>query len=293
MWSRPVTASAVLLGALCGPSALLAAQPFDFRVEAAYTADDNVTRSSGAENVLSDRFYTLNLNASQNLPLSQHTRLVMLLFLGGEKYQTYDGLSRYFGGIQGEFQYRTSGGFDAPTFGFFVKGSRDQYESELRDGYRYSAGVRVLKPVTDRIDLFGSLAYNMRDGKSTVFDTQDYSARLNLDYSPARGSTVYLGAEYRHGDVVSTARPSLALIDIAEAIVRDDVFTDTERLDYRLKADTVLATLGYNLAFGERHALDLSWRWVQSTAIEQPGFAGADTFRYYVNQLSVAYLVRF
>jgi hypothetical protein len=103
---------------------------------------------------------------------------------------------------------------------------------------------------------------------------------------------VYLGAEYRHGDVVSTARPSLALVNIAEAIVRDDVFTDTERLAYRLNADTVLATLGYNLAFGERHALDLSWRWVQ-TAIDQPGSAGADTIRYYVNQLSVAYLVRF
>ena len=58
------------------------------------------------------------------------------------------------------------------------------------------------------------------------------------------------------------------------------------------QADTVLATLGYNLAFGERHALDLSWRWVQ-TAIDQPGSAGADTIRYYVNQLSVAYLVRF
>ena len=80
--------------------------------------------------------------------------------------------------------------------------------------------------------------------------------------------------------------------NIAEAIVRDDVFTDTERLAYRLNADTVLATLGYNLAFGERHALDLSWRWVQ-TAIDQPGSAGADTIRYYVNQLSVAYLVRF
>ena len=293
MWSGRVIAVATLLGALCGPSVARAAQPFDFRIEAAYTYDDNVTRSSGAGNVLSDRFYTLTLNASQNLQHSENTRLVVLGFLGGEKYQTYDGLSRYFGGVQGEFQYRTSGEFDAPTFGFFVRGSRDQYESDLRDGYRYTAGLRVLQPVTDRIDVFAALAYNMRDGKSRVFDTQDYSARLNLDYSPARWSTVYLGGEYRHGDVVSTARPSLALVDIAEAIVRDDAITDTERLAYRLKADTVLTTLGYNLAFGEGHALDFSWRWVRSTATERPGYGTADAARYYVNQFSVAYLFRF
>jgi hypothetical protein len=285
--------TAALLGVLWGPAAGLAAQFFDFRVEAAYTYDDNVTRSAGAGNVLSDRFFTLSLNAGKNFRLGQHTRLVAGLFLGGDGYDKYDGLSRYFGGIQGELQYRASGEFDAATFGLFLKGSRDQYDSELRDGYRYTAGVRVLKPLSDRFDLFAALAYNKRDGKSKVFDTQDYSARVNLDYAVARGSTVYFGAEYRYGDVVSTSPASLPLITIAEAVVVDDVFTDTQRLDYRIKADTVITTLGYNLAFGERHSLDFSWRWVQSTATEAPAFGTTGKPEYKVNQYSIAYLFRF
>ena len=288
-----VAVGAALLGALCGPAAALAAQLFDYRLEAAYTYDDNVTRSEGAGNVLSDRFYTLSLNAGKSFQPTLHTRLVVGLSLGGDVYDKYDGLSRYFGGIQGELQYRTSGEFDAATFGLFLKGFRDQYDSELRDGYRYTAGVRVLKPLSDRLDLFAALAYNKRDGKSLVFDTEDYSARLNLDYRLTRWSTVYLGGEYRDGDVVSTARPSLALVTIAEAVVRDDAFTDTERLAYRVQAGTVIATLGYNLAFGERHSLDLSWRWVQSTAHDSPGFGTTGKPEYTVNQYSIAYLFRF
>jgi hypothetical protein len=275
----------VLLGALCAPSILLAAEPLDIRIEAGFTTDDNVTRARGADR-LSDQSYSLNLSKSLDIPVSQHTRLLLLGFLGGEKFRAYTGLSRYFYGIQGEFQYRASGEFGSPIFGAFVRGSKDQYESDLRDGYRYSAGFTVRKPVTDRIHLFGNLAYNVRDGKSIVFDNKDWSARLNLDYALTRSGSVYLGGEYRRGDVVSTA-PSLAYANIAEA--QDDAYTGIVRWAYRLKAGTALATIGYNVAFGEGQALDVSWRWVQSTPTSAPG----NTVRYFDNQFTVAYLIRF
>lgn len=287
------TLTAVLFGLLCGPPAALSAQLFDIRFEAAYTYDDNVTRSEGAGNVLSDKFFAATVSGAHAVPLTDRSRLALQAFLGGEWYDRYDGLSRYLAGAQGELQYRPSGDFDAPTFGLFLRMSYDQYDSELRDGYRYSAGIRVLQPVTDRIELFAAAAYNRRDGKSAVFDTDDYSARVNLDYALTRWSTVYLGAEYRDGDVVSTALPSLELITLADAVVRDDAFTDTERLAYRFKAATTIATIGYNLAFGERHSLDLSWRWARSKATDEPGFATATRPEYKVNQYSLAYLIRF
>lgn len=290
---RRVTVTAALAGALCGPVLTLPARALDFGAEAAYTYDDNVARSEGAGNVRSDQFFALSLNATQSFQVSSHTRLVASLVAGGELYDKYDGLSRYFGGIQGELQYRSSGDFAASTFGLFLRAFVDEYESELRDGYRYSAGVRVLKPLTDRIEVFAALAYNKRDGKSAVFDTEDFSARVNVDYAPTRRSTFYLGAEYRNGDVVSTARPSLLLVTVADAVVRDDAFTDTERLAYRIKADTMIATLGYNFAFGERHSLDFSWRWVQSTARDSPGYGTSGKPEYTVNQYTLAYLVRF
>ena len=213
--------------------------------------------------------------------------------LGSEKFQTYPGLSRNFAGAEAEIQYRPSAEFGAPTFAAFLHASRDAYESALRDGYRYSAGVSVRKSVTDRIDVFGAVAGNRREGGSTVFDTRDQSARLNLDYALTRGGTVYLGGEYRRGDVVTTTPVSAATESIARASVRDDAYSGAQRTAYRVDARSALATLGYNHAFDAGRALDISWRFVRSTPASSPAFTGGTTVRYEVHQLSVSYLMLF
>jgi hypothetical protein len=115
---------------------------------------------------------------------------------------------------------------------------------------------------------------------------------VNLDYALAAKSTLYLGIEYRRGQSVSSALPELAFVDIAQAIVRDDAFDDG-RGAYRLKAKTGIVTLGFSHGLKEDQSLDLSLRWVQSTALDKPTFPGAGTIRYYDTQVSVAYLLRF
>ena len=284
-------AGAVLLGALCIRGALAAA-PLDIRLEAAYTHDDNVNRAIAAER-LSDDFFSFNLNKSFVIPVSENARFSLQAFLGAEEFRNHKGLSRYSLGVEGELQYRPSAEFTAPTFAVFGRTSVDRYDSNLRDGYRHSAGISIRKPVTDRIDFSGALAYNVREGKSTVFDTKDYSVRVNADYSLTRTGTVYLGAEYRRGDTVSSARPALIFVDVAKAIVADDAFPGMGLFAYRLKARTVVTTIGYNWAFGEGHALDFSWRWIESVGTAQPSFVTTDKVRYRDNQFTVAYLYRF
>ena len=288
MWSGWSTAAAVLFSALVAPSALRAADSHGIRIEAGFTADSNVTRASG-DDKLSDRSFSIDVSKNLLIPVSEHTRLSMAGFLGGERFLSHKGLSRDYYGIHAEYQYRASGDFGAPTFAIFGRASADQYASYLRDGYRYSAGATVRKSLTDRIDFFGALARNVRDAKNAVFDDKDYSARANLDYALGRGSTLYVGGEYRRGDIVSTARPAFTkLDDHADAEVRDDVFTDTVRNSYRVRANTILTTVGCNFAFGEGQALDFSWRWVQSTPT-----VNAVSTRYFDNQFTVAYLIRF
>ena len=289
MWSRWRSrwiSAAVLLVASGAPPAILAADSYGIRVEAGFRHDDNVTRAR-SDDRLSDRSYSIDLNKSFLLPVSEHTRLALTGFLGGEKFVSYTGLSHVYYGINGEFQYRTSGEFGAPTFGIFARASGDQYESSLRDGSRYSFGASVRKPVTDRIELFSALTRNVRHAKSSVFDNNDHAVRVNVDYALFRDSTLYFGGEYRRGDIVSTARPAFNKLDeIATAVVVDDVFTDTVRESYRVRATSVLGTVGFNLPFGERHALDISWRWVQSTT-------SLNATRYFDNQVAVSYLGRF
>ena len=196
--------------------------------------------------------------------------------------------------MQGELQYRKSGQFSEPIWGVFVRQGEDWYDSSLRDGYRTSAGFSVRKPLTDKLFFFSALAYNQRDGRSKVFDTKEVSLKANLDYSLSRRQTLYFGLEGRDGDIVSTASPKLAYFDIAKAVVQDDVFTDTPRFSYKLKAYTGIATIGYNFALAERVALDLSYRAAYSRPHDQPpSVVTTETIDYVDNQVTLSVLIRF
>ena len=206
------SAVAVALAVLAGaPGFAHAAGSLSFRAEASYTSDDNVTRSKGEGEALPDTVLGAGIRANYPVPISARTRAVLQGFLGVEKFRTYSGLSRNFIGAQGDLQFRPSGEFGAPTYSAFGRTSKDEYESDLRDGYRHAFGVTVLKPATDRIQILGALAVNVSDGKSTVFDTRNVSLRGNADWSLSRWDVVYVGVEYRRGDIVSTLSRNDAL----------------------------------------------------------------------------------
>ncbi len=264
------------------------------RLDVGHTHDDNVSRANRSTEQLSDSAYNINFGKRLlNVSLGEHSRLLANAFAGGEKFRRYSGLDRVFAGADAEYQYRTSGSFGAPTFGVFGNFTAEQYESNLRDGHRFSGGVSVSKPLTDRISLFGALSRNWRYAKSAVFDAKDYSARLNLDYALTAQSTLYLTGEYRYGDIFSSGRSSLENIDIADVLVRDDVFTREQFFNYRFEGRTILLTVGYSLPLGPGDALDFSWRRIESTPSRSPGFATTAPRSYVGNQLFIVYLTKF
>lgn len=288
-WAVSITL--LVIGAL--PTAW-AGQWLDTGLSVGYTTDDNVTRGAGDGNVLSDQVLNIHLSEGLHFPVTSHSRLLLSGFAGFDAYQKYQGLSNNYLGAQGEFQYRVSGNFGSPTFGLYGRASIENYESKLRDSTRYVAGVSARKPLTDKIEVFGAVQYDYRDGNSAVFDDQDVAVRAHLDYRPAARHSVYLGVEYRDGDIVSTALPSLGYVNIGQAIVRDDAFTDTTRYAYRIDGTAWIGTLGYNYAFGERHAMDLSYRYASARPKNLADVTVAPSaVQYNVNQITLAYLVRF
>jgi hypothetical protein len=214
-------------------------------------------------------------------------------FASADKFARYARLDRFSAGGQAEFQYRTSAEFDAPTFGVFGRLTFDEYAGQLRSGHRYSLGVSARQSLTDRIDVFGALAGNGRNAENSVFDSRDTSLRFSLDYALWRSGTLYLGGEYRRGDVVSSLPQSLGYAGIAKAFAPDDAFTLAGLTAYRFEAKTTLWTLGYNWALGPRDALDMSVRRAESKTTTAPSgiYAGSNT--YTANQYSLAYLMRF
>lgn len=279
-------------------STLLATSGFSLidwkiRGSAGYTFDDNINRASTAAERMSDSSYNAEFHKSWLVPVTDHTRLVIGSTLGGEKFHTYTGLDHMFVGGQVEYQYRASGDFGTPIWGVFANLTGEAYSSMLRDGYRYSGGFSLRKPLTDRINIFSALAHNERNGKSAVFDTKDNSFKLNLDYAATENSTLYLNTEYRRGDIVSTGSHTLQNIDIAKIFVLDDVFSRNDFYSYRFDGSTALLALGYNLPFGPKDSIDISWQRVRSAASKSPSVAGWPAKHYFDNQLSIVYLFSF
>ena len=146
--------------------------------------------------------------------------------------------------------------------------------------------------MTDRINLFGALGYNGRSANSVVFQTADTSLRMNLDYALRSHGTLYLSAEYRDGDIVSTGRSSLENVTVAKVLVQDDAYAGGQFFSYRFGGTTVLTTLGYNVGLGARDSIDISWRRVESTPNVRPAWATSPN-SYVTNQVSASYLMRF
>jgi len=165
--------------------------------------------------------------------------------------------------------------------------------SHLRDGSHFSVGVSANFAPTDRIGVYGELAYNRRHAQSDVWDLTDYSARLNLDYSLDRRGTLYLNGEYQRGDTVSDGHATLVNVSLAQVFVLDDAFPDKRLFAYRSDARTLISTVGYNLPLDQRASIDISWRRVQSTPTAQLGFEVQGSLRYVDNQYSIVFLKLF
>jgi hypothetical protein len=263
------------------------------QIELGYTYDDNVTLGRAHDEILWDQFLGLNGSAGRAFGISDKTRLVVNGMLSGEKFSNYDGLSNLSGGLEAELQYRQSGAFDAFTFAAFARGWLDNYASHLRDGSHYSFGVNARGALTDRIGLFGEVAWNRRHAQSEVWDLTDWSARANLDYSLGSRGTLYLTGEYRRGDVVSDGFATLVNVSLAKVFVLDDAFPGKQLFAYRSEARTWLSTVGYNLPLGQRTSLDLSWRRVQSTPTAHLDFDVQGSLRYVDNQYTIVLLQMF
>lgn len=280
----------LMIGLLSAPGA--SAAPPDFHAGFSCTFDDNVTHAQDGGAKLSDRSCSADLSHPYIFPLAEHWRTVLAGTLGGEISGSYRGLNHLSEAIRGELQYRSSAEFGTPTFSFFAKLAADQYQSWMRDGYRYAAGISMRQDLTDRIRFSGSATHNERRANSAVFDNGNDSMRINLDYTPRLEDTIYLGGEYRHGDLVISA-PEGWSTNNPGAYVLDDAFPGMDIYSFRFGGATTIATLGYNLKTGSRSALDFSWQQARSAVNYRTSSLNNVTAHYVTNQYSIAYLLRF
>ncbi|MBT7327985.1 MAG: autotransporter domain-containing protein [Gammaproteobacteria bacterium] len=255
-----------------------------------YSYDDNINRDFDRGGQLSDDVYNLRLGSGTMVPVSRHTRLLLLSHIEVRRHHHFNRLSRNSIGVAGEYQFRASGEYDAVTIGLNGKLSLDSYDSALRDGNRTSIGINARKAVTDRIYWFAQLSKNRSNTNSEVFDTEHDAIKLNIDYALRPKGALYLSTEYRRGDVISTHLEEPGVYP-GSSYVEDDAFPDKVGVHYnayKYGAKTTIWSLGYNLPIGSQDSIDFSWMNIKSTAEDS---ASGQT-SYKTNQYSVYYLMK-
>ncbi len=266
----------------------------DVLVDAGFMYDTNVSRGKDADDIRKDRVYSVNASKGFVFQIGdrEDLRASVDAQFSGEKFDTYRGLDRATFGAAADIKYRSSAEFDAFTLAAFTQAMGEYTYSTLRRGYRFTLGVSARQQITDKIGLFAAVSYNQRWARSSVFDHRFGSVRVNADYALSNSDTIYLTGEYRHGHIVSSGNGSLENLDLADVFVVDDAFPGTQFQAYRFTGNTYISTLGYNMGFGPRHSLDISWRRAQSTPSERP-ISATGPRSYIADQYSIVYLIRF
>lgn len=258
------------------------------QVSAGIVHNDNLTRDRIEANQLSDQIYRIKLGSRKAFSLNQHSRLILRPYLSSEKLATYYALDKTSIGAKTEYQYRSSGAFDAVTFGLFWDLSYDDYDSNLRSGNTNVLGISVRQQLTEKVGIFGALQNNKRDAENAVFDTSYNALRVFLDYSLARSGAIYLGAQHRKGDLVSSTPDPFYYNAIALASAPDDAYAEHFLTATRFDATTNIWTLGYNRPLGSRDSIDVAVMNIKSEASSR-----VTSVSYSTRQYSLAYIMRF
>ena len=111
---------------------------------------------------------------------------------------------------------------------------------------------------------------DFRFASSEVFDTAKGQLFTQANFSPAGRVVLRTGLSLVFGDEVSTATPTLAIINAASSIEPDNAFGgfEAERFAYNLNATSVILELGANMEFTPQISGDIGFRYVDTQADE-------------------------
>lgn len=282
---------ALLLSACISLASYAHSATLDMQAGIQVQHDDNVTRTMNNGNKVADQSLMLSISQPFVLPIYEHARTIFTGGLDAAQYRYLEKLSHVSGRIQGEVQYRGSAEFGTPTYALFAKAALVDYQSKQRDGLEFSYGISVRKTLTDRIKSYAAILHHQRNAQNTVFKNKYDAILFNLDYDIRAVGTLYLGGEYRDGDMaISALWWSWYPIWSPADITRDDAFSGWS---YRVKGTTRIVKAGFNLPVGSRSSLDFSWNQATSSATYWTNLGSSATKgSYTTNRYSIAYLFR-
>jgi len=181
----------------------------------------------------------------------------------GVKFDKFEDLDRIEVSVGWKFVVQFERGFHAPIYEVAIDAKGIDTVSDIRDGWQLEARAMMTRRLTERlVGRFGATVSHREADGFEVFDNKRVNLFVNADLRSSQQSVFYGTYILSAGDVVSTAVPTLEIVEAAEKIEPDDAFggVNSNRFAYRLDAVAHIGTIGFNRSLGPNRSVDLSVR---------------------------------
>jgi len=176
----------------------------------------------------------------------------------------------------GESRYRASlnwfrenrNGKGVPFYRFGLGAEWIDAESVIRDGAQVDVSASVNFQPTNFFDTTFGAQFASRQSETDVFDTQKLSLFATANFSPTPKSVLRAGGRVFLGNEVSTATPSVNIVNNSEVIEPDFAFGGAaeNRFAYLINAVSVIGELGLGYDFTRSVQANLLYRYVTTQA---------------------------
>ncbi len=243
---------------------------FRYSYDVALVNDDNVRLAQNEDDIREDGILTGTVKARGGKSLDSFSIWNYGGSLTYNLFETFDDLNHYEFEVNTRYRFALTSGFSSPIYTFGIKLAGLEFDSEMRDSTVLTLSGDFNKWITDTVNMTVGLSLRERQSVSEVYDLGEARVFVNLDTNFTKRDLVYTTLAYISGDTVSSATPTLDIINVADAIEPDDAFggVAANQFAYRIDANTVVVTLGYNRIITPDLSLDLSARFVDSEATD-------------------------
>ncbi len=176
------------------------------------------------------------------------------------------GESRYRVSLNSFRENKTAGG--APFYRFGLGATYIDAESFIRDGFQIDLSASVNFQPTNFFDTTFGGQVASRQAETDVFDTQKTTLFATANFSPTARSVLRTGIRAVFGNEVSTASPTVNIVNNSEAIEPDFAFggAANNRFAYLINAVSIIGELGAGYNFSRTVQANLLYRYVTTTA---------------------------
>ena len=217
--------------------------------------ESNINRSSFDSDKRSDTAFIPSVSLGRYNQLTDSTRLRATVDFEFGQYNNFKMLNYNKAGITLAIRQKMGFGSDAPWLRPHFSAGYTDVSSDNRDSYLYEAGLRVGKQLTPELDGRIGYVYNLRDGKTDVFDQRGYTLSIEGSYILTNRMLLTGGYSYWYGDFDSAyTYNNITRISASEdvkAITTDNAFGEQFCI-YRLagKANTISLLASYSFFDG-------------------------------------------